>query len=573
MIITTADQKKPEVLCIDDDPQTLSDMGWALKKEFDVVGVENGDKGIKLVKRDPNRFCIIFIDNDMGPSNDSGTKVVEKLKKITRTPLAMVTGAEGREVVIAALKAGANDFILKDGHYLPNLFLHVHKAIKNREENDRDPITGFLRPELFDSHLDTSIKYAAKNRQKLAVIIITVGEDKEISVIHNIHDLLMAGVAEMLREKNIVVSPNLVFKSRGDEISIILPNIKSKEAAAEMASRILNYFREPLTVGDKKCHIEHVIKMGVYPDYGLTAQELLAMSKRVSWNHEEVEPSDWLSYFSEMNSAVERINRLREDVKKDKSFITLFQPRVCVYCVAGENNGKFIGVEVSAGWQDGDEIINQEKLTFLAGSSAGIMGSINDFVLEEAGKGIKELRNASNNFGHISTVVVKLTPHMLKGKMLKTLPKYIEEKFKRVKMNAFFLELEIPEEAIEQGGEMVIKVMQALRELEVSLTLSNFGKTPDTWRILQNAPINKIKIPAHLVHDLEGGSKSNSLAIVRSIIAMAKALKIKTVAEEVKTKGELETLKILYCDEASGPAIYPPVVLPEVIKFLKAREH
>jgi two-component sensor histidine kinase len=142
------------VLYIDDDPGIGRLVERALAPRGIVVQhVSNGDEGIALLAREA--FDAIALDHNL--ASETGLDVIPRLRRVAAdTPVIYVTGSEDARVAVAALKAGAADYVWKDvqGHFRELLGESIQLAIaqarlrREAEEAQRAIIEARDRAEL-----------------------------------------------------------------------------------------------------------------------------------------------------------------------------------------------------------------------------------------------------------------------------------------------------------------------------------------------------------------------------------------------------------------------------------------
>jgi len=113
-----------------------------------------------------------------------------------------------------------------------------------------------------------------------------------------------------------------------------------------------------------------------------------------------------------------------------------------------------------------------------------------------------------------------------------------------------WLELEITEGVIMQEPERVVRILQELRDLGVRLAIDDFGTGYSSLSYLKRFPIDKIKIDKSFVRDLD--RSTGDAAIVRMVIAIARELEHRVIAEGVETEEQLEFLRLHNCVEYQG---------------------
>ena len=112
------------------------------------------------------------------------------------------------------------------------------------------------------------------------------------------------------------------------------------------------------------------------------------------------------------------------------------------------------------------------------------------------------------------------------------------------------LQLEITESAAMQNSERTIAVLNRLNEMGVQLALDDFGTGHSSLSYLRRFPIHSVKIDQEFIHAIDWSAADR--AIVSAIIAMARGLSLRVVAEGVETQAELAFLKTAGCEEVQG---------------------
>lgn len=112
------------------------------------------------------------------------------------------------------------------------------------------------------------------------------------------------------------------------------------------------------------------------------------------------------------------------------------------------------------------------------------------------------------------------------------------------------LKLEITESAIMDNAEASIETLRQVKETGVSLSIDDFGTGYSSLSYLQKFPIDYLKIDRSFIGEMEKGSESEE--IVRTIVTLAKALKLKLIAEGIESKYQLERLREFGCEFGQG---------------------
>lgn len=187
----------------------------------------------------------------------------------------------------------------------------------------------------------------------------------------------------------------------------------------------------------------------------------------------------------------------------------------------------------------------------------GLIGQLGAFVLREACSTARE-------FPHLDIAVnvsaVELGQRHYADQVLSLLQQFEIEPSR--------LELEITETALLDEAGVCEKNVTALREFGVQFALDDFGTGFSSLGRLQRLDVDRIKIDRSFVaaFDQPGGG----VAIVQSIIAVARAKGLRTTAEGVETEEQREILNHLGCDELQGFLLSKPMSKEMLRQFLGA---
>ena len=119
------------------------------------------------------------------------------------------------------------------------------------------------------------------------------------------------------------------------------------------------------------------------------------------------------------------------------------------------------------------------------------------------------------------------------------------------------LVFELTESMLISDMEVAIQTMEALRKLGIRFSIDDFGTGYSSLAYLQRLPLDELKIDRSFVHDLP--DNASSLAIVKTIVALARTLGLRVVAEGVEETRQLDTLINNGCTSFQGFMFYRPV--------------
>jgi len=128
------------------------------------------------------------------------------------------------------------------------------------------------------------------------------------------------------------------------------------------------------------------------------------------------------------------------------------------------------------------------------------------------------------------------------------------------------LDIEITESAMLQDLDSTGYKLRELRTAGVRVAIDDFGTGYSALGLLSKLPVDILKIDRSFVGGLPGDPASVTLA--RSIIGLASAFGLKTVAEGVETREQLDLLRNLHCDYSQGFFHSRPLPVAQVERLL-----
>ena len=118
------------------------------------------------------------------------------------------------------------------------------------------------------------------------------------------------------------------------------------------------------------------------------------------------------------------------------------------------------------------------------------------------------------------------------------------------------LEIELTETAIVEDGPRIAKILAAIRRLGVTVAMDDFGTGYSSLAHLRDFPLDRIKVDRSFVATAE--TDRHSLAVLKGIMHIAKALDVVLQAEGVETPSQLALMREIGCDAIQGYLIGRP---------------
>lgn len=572
------------VIIIDDDPL----IRLVVSKTLQAAGLitleaVSGEEGLILFKE--KKADAILLDVMM-PSGMDGYAVCTELRNMPEgrhVPILMMTGLEDLESINRAYEVGATDFITKPIN-IPLLSHRVRYMLKGSYTTQQllqseqrlhhmayfDDLTELPNRHFFQENLQQMIALAQRKKLKLGVLFLDLDGFKRINdtLGHHLGDLVLQATSERLRKSirlsdafaQTGMSQNSISLARlgGDEFTALLSLIERNEDAAIVAERIRINLAQPLTFGEHELTTTTSIGIAIYPDDGETAEDLLKNADLAMY-YAKRSGGNMYCYFSSymMEMAMRKLtmeNYLRKAIER-KEFNLYYQPQLDI------DQGSFNGLEVLLRW-DNKELGSISPTEFIPlAEETGLIIHIGEWVLRQA---CSQAYSWCNQGIHLNRIAVNVSAVQL---LHRGFPELVGTILAETGLDPSLLELELTESALINDVDLVIEILEQLKQVGVQLAIDDFGTGYSSLSRLMNFPIDRLKIDQAFVRNLEQNSDNG--AIAAAIIAMAGSMNMKVTAEGVETGVQFDFLKNKCCNEVQGYFLSKPLPVDEVEKFLR----
>lgn len=306
-------------------------------------------------------------------------------------------------------------------------------------------------------------------------------------------------------------------------------------------------------------NIKIVLSYGVYrishKDKELPVQEII---EKVGYAH-KISKKDSTRNITFYDDTI-KINMLNEkqienDMDKallNDEFKLYLQPKYNIY----EN--KINGAEALVRWQHSEKGLMMPDKFIPIFEKNGFILKLDMYILEQVCKFLKNNKDKGRENIPISVNISKLNFRrpMIKEHIMGIINKY--------DVDPKYIELEITESLMAEDSQVIIDIIEDFKKENVRISMDDFGTGYSSLNMLQNLPVDVLKIDCGFFRNFEK-TKKNS-AIIKCIIMLAKELEISVVAEGVETKEEVDYLKEVGCSTIQGYYFSKPISLDEFEK-------
>ena len=342
----------------------------------------------------------------------------------------------------------------------------------------------------------------------------------------------------------------------GDEFVALLPEVRDDQDAENVANRILEVMREPIFVGGQECFVTASVGVAMFPRDGSSVADLMRNSDVAMYSAKAQGRNASAVYSPQLaGRSLEKLElemALNRAIERNE-LVLHYQPKIDV------RSARMVGVEALMRWQRGGRLVPPGEFIPMAEES-GLIVPLSEWAMSEAAR---QARIWQQNFGYADSIAVNLPSRLFERSDL------IEHLHQCVTTHGVphrVIMLEITEDNLMKDLQNVIPALHRLNEIGVEIAIDDFGTGYSSLAYLTTLPISELKVDRSFVRDL--GISPQSSAVVAAIIALARSLGLRVIAEGVETLRQMEVLYRLGVGVMQGFLFSRPVPAHEMDLWL-----
>ncbi|HYI42538.1 MAG TPA: EAL domain-containing protein [Sphingomicrobium sp.] len=348
-------------------------------------------------------------------------------------------------------------------------------------------------------------------------------------------DAVLRGVAKRLVEE--VGAGGHVGRMGGDEFAVVVTDAQSRKAVELMAGRIIESIKQPYSIDGTEISIGVSIGCAFGPIDGATVDDLILKADLALYQAKDAGRGCARYFSSELQSEQDDRARMEAELRTalpSKQFHLVFQPLI------NAKSQKLIGFEALIRWNHPKRGLVPPNLFIPVAEEIGIMPAIGEWVIDEACR-------AAASWPENISVALNISPKQI---VLPALPNVVSEALAKHRVQGNRIELEVTEGVFLGDNGMTLDNLKRLRALGVGIALDDFGTGYSSIGYLNKAIFHKLKIDGSFVR--EAGTRPENVAIIQSIVQLAKSFRMSITAEGVETAEDFERMRDLGCDTIQG---------------------
>ena len=438
----------------------------------------------------------------------------------------------------------------------------------------RDALTGLPNRLLFDERLERVAKGTHGRSGFCTVLFLDLDKFKLVndSLGHDAGDLVLCSVARRLerclREVGRLAdgeAETCIARRGGDEFTILIEQLPSRDSAESIARRIIAALSEPISLGTQEVSIGVSIGIAFLDPANASPTETIREADTAMYYAKTEGRGCCRIYDPRMQTAATARLKLETDVRNalnGEQFFVHYQPIVSL------KSGKIDGFEALSRWRHPRGEMMGPDVFVPVLESLGLIGQLGEYVLGIAGRQIIEWNQKLTRQKPLTVTVNCSTREFVQTQFQRKLLHQIAE----LNLDPRLIRLEVTESTLMENPAAARQCISELRASGVGVGLDDFGTGYSSLSYLHRLPLDLLKIDKSFVHSMQHGNES--YIIVRNIVALAQGLNLDIVAEGVETLEQHEMLTLLGCTHAQGYFYFKPQSAEMIEElFLSAPQH
>lgn len=503
----------------------------------------------------------------------SSHEALDLVKKANlNLPFIIYSGHLQEEQGLLAMSHGARDFVEKGK--TERLISVIQRELQHGfNRRSQDPLQPSVNsPALLDQltqlpnrHCFTLLleeRLIAHRQQDTQAIYLCLDIDRFMRINdscgHDIGDILLNQVADRLKKFN----PQAALARIGaDEFGMVL-ECDINKTVEELGQEIANYFNQPCEINGQAFYLSFSIGAAIIPHHGSNASSLMRHAESAMISVKREGGSGVCLYTPAIHISTTRQlqleNALRSALNRGEIHV-VHQP------VVKAGTQQIIGSEVLARWlHPSFGLVAPEEFIAIA-EETGLLVSIGNFLLEQACRDLLCWHQAG--FSDLTIAVNFSASQFRREGLVDQLIAIIQS----TGLDPKYVGIEITENLAMLDAPATIASLQALKSHNMKIAIDDFGMGYSALSYLKRFPVDIVKIDKSFIHNIE--TDPNNAAIVKTIIMLARALGLDTLAEGIETRTQADFLYQCGCDKMQGYLYGKAVSANDFLSLLIQSQH
>jgi diguanylate cyclase (GGDEF)-like protein/PAS domain S-box-containing protein len=457
--------------------------------------------------------------------------------------------------MLCVYAANEHAFGAEDARFVDSVSHVLSTALQRHKAEQRlahlaqfDALTGLPNRTLLQDRLDQTIVQSRRKRWHAGVLFVDLDRFKLIndSLGHHLGDALIREVGQRLLSS--VRPGDTVGRISGDEFAVVLADLARPDDAALVAQKVLDALGQPFDLAGNEAYVTASIGIAAFPEDGEDAETLIKNADMAMYRAKESARNSYCFFTAEMNQRTVAKVQLSADLRRAierQEFALHYQPKIAL------ETGELRGMEALLRWNHPARGMVSPAEFVPSLEDSGLILPVGEWVIAEACAQIRRWELAG-----LAPVPIAVNLSA-KQFLRRDLDKTITHALAAAGVPPRLLELEITESCLMHSPEEAIRVLNALRDAGLKISVDDFGTGYSSLAYLARFPLSALKIDRAFVRNVH--SDSSAAAIVRAVIDMANNLELQVIAEGVETEQQAAFLRGHGCHQGQGYLFSRPV--------------
>lgn len=489
-------------------------------------------------------------------------------KRFKYLPVIVLTSASDAETKIKALQLGATDFLAKpvDASELVARVRNVLiMADYQRQLNYNDVVTGLNNRHFFLTQLQ---RYLHREPAPFAVLAISLDQEHRLKTVigpQGSDDILQQFTERLSRYIASTKSTagqatecwrNSLSRIGSADLALTVMGYADEHALQKFAQDIVSSVAGNYTLSEHEFYLSASVGIALYPEQCDTADELIRAASHAANQAKKNGGNGWRNYsesFSSLDRAFMSMDHALRKAIEQEEFELFYQPKIDL------EKQRIVSVEALIRWRSANgQIVPPDEFIPLAEEN-GLIVPMGRWVINEA---FRQLSAWQQSGMKDLSMAINVSP----AQFFDT--RFVDGVEEAARMHGTDLGqvvFEMTETTLFGDDEGLLQKLEAIKALGAQIAIDDFGTGYSSFNYLKRFPIDEIKIDRTFIWELP--DSSDDAAIVGAILAMARSLNLRVVAEGVETEKQLAFLQRCSCDIAQGYLFSRPLPADDLYRF------
>ncbi|MDD2882337.1 MAG: EAL domain-containing protein [Rhodoferax sp.] len=423
-----------------------------------------------------------------------------------------------------------------------------------------DALTGLPNRLHLQTYLEQSLLIARRMSEQVCVMFLDLDRFKNVNdtLGHGAGDILLIQTAKRL--KSSVREYDMVARLGGDEFVVVLRGHEMVAVASKVAETIRQQLNSPFHIDKHVLRTATSIGISLFPDDSLTMADMMKQADTAMYFAKSVGGNGFRFFAPDMDAHAHdklELENLLYDAIELQQFELYYQPQLSI------PDQTLVGAEVLLRWIHPDKGFISPAVFIPLAETTNQIGRIGEWVLENACLQASEWLRQGLPVGRIG---VNISARQF---LHSNLYELVQRVLLSTGLPAENLELELTETAVTTSPQEAASLLQALRKEGIKIALDDFGQGYSSLAQLKDMPLDRLKIDAAFVWDINDRQGEKGGVIAAATIGLGHALGFQVIAEGVETEAQLAFLVAHACDEVQGYYFAKPMPRQAFEEYLR----